>query len=113
MWVLFDGGFVSIVRYEPKRMRDKRKLLVRGRERTDLKKFCVLAERKLARIRETPDADYRYRVLLNREEVRTALRKLTDRIDYPNFKDRVADHQGAWRAMIYGEVWASLRKIQY
>ena len=108
MWLAFDGGFVSIVQ-----KRESRGFLcVRARARGDLGRFVELG-RQPATIQETPDADYRFRVVLPEKVVSFAMRRIVDGIDYDNFKDRVRQSQGEDRAHIYGEVWATLREIQH
>jgi hypothetical protein len=103
MWLLFDGGFVSVVQH-----RENQALLcVRGRVREDVAAFVRLAESDAA-VSETPDADYRFRAVVHRGSVRTAVAKIVTALDYDNFKTRVAKSQGLKRARLYHEVWDSL-----
>ena len=37
---------------------------------------------------------------------------MIEKIDYSNFKDKVAETQGDFRASLYGEVWNSLYELQ-
>lgn len=105
MWVFFDGGFVSIVRFRG----SASELLVRARAKEDLEAFCNLGRAGLIQsaIVETPDNDYRFRTRLASAAVGRALARIATKIEYPNFKDHVAAVQGKDRAMVYGRVWAT------
>ena len=37
---------------------------------------------------------------------------MIEKIDYSNFKDKVAEAQGDFRASLYGKVWNSLYELQ-
>jgi hypothetical protein len=37
---------------------------------------------------------------------------MVEKIDYSNFKGKVAETQGDFRATLYGEVWNSLYELQ-
>ena len=37
---------------------------------------------------------------------------MVEKINYSNFKDKVAKTQGDFRASVYGEVWNSLYELQ-
>jgi hypothetical protein len=105
MWLLFDGGFVSIVAHRE----NKALLCVRGRVRGDVEAFCkrsVIADPK--GVIETLDADYRFRVVLDRGIVTAAVAEIVASMDYDNFKTRVAKSQGIARANVYHDVWADL-----
>src|SRR5262245_34960868 len=107
MWLYFDGGFVSIV--EDRRTKD---LLVRARDRTDLQTFrdlCGISKR----IIETPMNDYRFRFRATSVEVTQGVAAVVARINYPNFKGRVAERQGHERARIYAAVWDSTNFIDH
>lgn len=106
MWVLFDGGFVSIVQ-----KRESEHLCVRARQRGDLAKFCRYGGAGNRKISETPEADYRFRVILSKGIVTAALRKIVSNLDYDNFKSRVAETDRP-RAHLYGDVWATLEQLQ-
>jgi len=105
MWILFDGGFVSIVAHRE----NKALLCVRGRALGDVEAFCkrsAIADPE--GIIETPDADYRFRVVLDRGIVTAAVAEIVASMDYDNFKTRVARSQGSERANVYHDVWEDL-----
>jgi hypothetical protein len=107
MWILFEGGFVSIVQHRE----EPDMLCVRGRVKADVSTFCAAAGSELP-VLMTPDGDYRYRVVLSRAEVQRALDTLVTELDYDNFKSRIAEIHGHERAHIYAEVWSDLHKLQ-
>jgi len=104
MWIFTTYGFFSFTQstYTPGfiqiRARDERDL-------EDLKR----RHRLKGKIIETPQADYRWRVLVKPE---TASRILADEaaaIDYSNFKDATTDRQHARPLM---EVWSAMMRVQ-
>jgi hypothetical protein len=105
MWILFDGGFVSIVQ-----KRGSVDLCVRARRREDLKQFLEHARSRI-RIRETLDADYRFRVVCSKSVVAAAMLRITGAIDYDNFKSRIAEKDRP-RAHLYSDVWSTLYELQ-
>ena len=63
-------------------------------------------------IYESDHADYRYRALVARDEWVHAAQRLAVDIDYPNFKNAVAERQGRERSARYGRVWATMLGLQ-
>lgn len=61
---------------------------------------------------ETPSADYRFRVMVAKTEWVAYVADCASAIDYDNFKNVVAARQGPARASVYGEVWATLLRLQ-
>src|SRR4051812_279954 len=107
MWMLTTIGFFSVVadRDHPDR------LLVRARVRADLEE---LRDRYVPdlEIVEGAGTDYRYRASVARTEFEPAAARLAADIDYPNFKNAVADRQGHARAHVYSDVWEALHELQ-
>ena len=60
----------------------------------------------------TPERDYPFRVSVPREEWEGVAAVLAEEIDYPNFKNAVAERQGAERAHVYSDVWVTLLGLQ-
>ncbi len=56
---------------------------------------------------EDPEADYRYRAVVGREEFKTAIAARIDGIDYPNFKNSIRDARKHHAAT---GIWALLAK---
>ncbi|MEJ7785702.1 MAG: hypothetical protein WKF96_12930 [Solirubrobacteraceae bacterium] len=82
---------------------------VRARVREDAEHPAAAIGGKLI---ETPAADYRFRVRVAKADWAEYLATRASAIDYDNFKSAVATRQGAMRSAVYGEVWATLLKLQ-
>ena len=107
MWLMTNFGFFSIVKKE-----GEEHLTVRARVKQDLlnlKERCLPAA---GAIEVSDYTDYRYRVRVTREVFAEALREIALDIDYPNFKNAVAQKQGKARARIYEGVWHQLYDLQ-
>lgn len=102
MWLITTRGFYSVV---ADRHHDGR-LLVRARVREDLEALGDLIPR--LRVEETPERDYRFRISVRRDVWTSAAAALAEEIDYPNFKNAVAERQGPGRAHVYSDVWLRL-----
>src|SRR3954447_12316660 len=107
MWMLSTIGFFSVVALRD----DPERLLVRSRARADLE---ALRDHYLPdlEIVEGAGTDYRYRGFVARADFEPVAAKLVAAIDYPNFKDAVAERQGSSRAHVYSDVWSVLYKLQ-
>ncbi|MFM7719163.1 MAG: hypothetical protein ACKO8G_06730 [Actinomycetota bacterium] len=105
MWVMTTTGFYSTV------LTDDGRAMVRGRDRGDLERF-VSATGGEAALKETPHADYPYRVIVEPEVWAEFLRRQAEAIDYRNFKDAVTRRQGRDRHDVYLRVWTALRGIE-
>jgi len=97
MWLFHPLGFASIVKNED----DPATLIVRSRFAGDLNKLFPGC-----RVRKTPARDYLYRATVKRERVAQRLAEMATAIDYPNFKDTVADDEV--RSVAYGDIWEIL-----
>lgn len=106
MWLITTRGFYSVVADH----HDDGNVLVRARAREDLGALADLLPG--IDIEETPRRDYRFRVSVAREAWTTAAAALADEIDYPNFKNAVAERQGPGRAHVYSDVWVTLLGLQ-
>ncbi len=104
MWLLTTQGFYSVVADRD----DDRYVLIRARTRDDL--LALREQLSLLELSESRNADYRWRARLVRLEWVAAAAPLADTVDYPNFKDAVANHQGSRRAELYGRILAELQR---
>lgn len=97
MWIFTNKGFFSVVMNKE----SSEQVVVRARMREHLRNIVPAAY-----IIKTPDNDYAYRAVMNREEWKDILMTLVDDIVYTNFKDSVPKghyHDAlldVWRAMI-------------
>lgn len=106
MWLLTPRGFFSVVADTT----DAERVLVRARVCADLEALRPLLPG--LEISETATRDYRFRARVERDTWTRAAAALAAEIDYPNFKDAVAERQGYERASVYARVWATLRGLQ-
>jgi hypothetical protein len=109
IWILTTIGFFSIVQKERNQSNDT--LTIRARVREDLEGLRAYIP-DMSDIIESEDSDYRYRAVAKRETVMAALATLAGGIDYDNFKNEVASRQGYRRAVVYGDVWQVLYRLQ-
>lgn len=100
MWICLSNAFYSIVAHRSR----PDHLLVRARRPGDIERMWPDAQ-----VRETPDADYRYRAVLPAAAVAHALARAARGIGYVNFKASVKDDE---LAAAYGKVWAILAALQ-
>ena len=82
MWLFLSDAFLSIVADNG----NPERLLVRARQAGDIEQVFPSAQ-----VSHTPDHDYAYRAFLPRAEVAAAIAAQVQTIQYPNFKNSVAD----------------------
>lgn len=112
MWVFTTDGFYSAVMHRE----DQTKVMVRCRKEADAKALAVRLITVLpdmpAEVKHTPEGDYAYRLVVPREAWAWYLWQFAMGLDYPNFKNAVAERQGLERADIYHDVWATMWEYQ-
>jgi hypothetical protein len=109
MWLFCKQGFFSVVRHSHR----PGHLLVRARLRQDIDNLARLLAQETGQPCAplvTPEADYRYRLEVPREDFARALVKLVEDLDYPNFK--LAVHGDPARDRAYGRVWSIMGELQ-
>ena len=107
MWLMTNLGFFSVIQKENDDF-----LTVRSRIKRDLE---VLKERyipNLGHIIHGGGTDYQYRAKVSHDDMAEAVKKIVMDIDYPNFKNSVAEKQGRKRAKVCGELWEVLTTLQ-
>ena len=100
MWIFAKDGFLSITPHREK----PDCFMVRGRVKGDIEYYFPNAD-----VIETPNADYRYRTTLPREEVADRIRKAVADIHYRGFKTSVTDKR---REAYYFSVWDTCYLMQ-
>lgn len=103
MWIFSKTGFVSAVEHRD----DPSLIMLRARARKDLGPFLKVPGTK---VNITPDADYKYRVILPKDAFSKILSSMASDIDYPNFKNAV--HGDPGRDNAYMHVWSAMRAFQ-
>lgn len=122
MWLMTKHGFYSIVQKADG-------YHIRAREREDLlllldglacEAVDVVEDGKVIGIREgrhdrefgiieTPDHDYRYRIIVGRARLEQVMAWLARTCDYPNFKAQI-DSDPAQKRKPYHEIWGILAR---
>jgi hypothetical protein len=112
MWIITTRGFLSVVQNADAKTPHEA-LLVRGRVRADLDHFADFVARHGDRpvVTATPRFDYGYRLTASRELFASYLAEHVGALDYPNFKNEVAEADPE-RAHIYTRVWGVLRDLR-
>ncbi|MCQ9378815.1 hypothetical protein [Methyloversatilis sp. XJ19-49] len=105
MWVFLNNAFVSIVQHRE----DSGLLLVRGRTDGDVQRFMGAHMPEGVKVERTPRADYLFRAVVPRESVDAAMQSAVRSIDYPNFKDSVAEEA---RHHAYTACWSAMYRLQ-
>jgi hypothetical protein len=110
MWLITPTGFFSVVCKPGDEVAGE--LTIRARVRSDLDALRQKYLPSLGEIVENTGTDYRFRAKARREEVKKALAKMVQELDYDNFKYEVAKKQGKYRASVYSEIWNVLYDLQ-
>lgn len=89
---------------------DPERVLVRARAREDIEALRA----QIPELDPTADAgaDYKWRAFVPRRDWERAAAELVAAIDYDNFKNAVADRQGADRSHRYHEIWDVMHRLQ-
>jgi hypothetical protein len=92
MWLMTKYGFYSVVQHRDRPDR----YLIRARDKRHLETLLDAFSGQLngPTITELTQADYRYRIEVDRSIAAEVFSRLFQSIDYPNFKDAVAKTQG-------------------
>ena len=111
MWIFMpSGGFISIVQKPGDEINDQ--LTIRARAKIDLVELRDNFLAGLGPIETGGGTDYAFRARASRADFAVAVTKMTQAIDFTNYKDRVAKIKGSARARIYAAVWGALLKLQ-
>ena len=108
MWLFTTHGFYSVT------TAGRRKVQIRARVRDHLERLKSAFRKQLrGPIIETPDADYRYRIIAGRDAWQKVASQLADEIDYPNFKNAVFNEFGQdnYETALH-RVWAIMHGLQ-
>src|SRR3990172_4528985 len=107
MWLMTIYGFYSIVRKHGSEYR------VLSRERKDLENLVQGVPLPHAGIMENDHTDYRFRIIVKKEDVLAALRFLGDTLDYSNFKNtigfRATFSPHSWRCPVLSQPRSCVR----
>lgn len=101
MWLFTKFGFFSVV--QVKEVRGA--VAVRARVREDLVAFSQEYLKIGKPVQVDLGTDYPYRIYLKQGQFAEAMKKVSEDIDYTNFKDKVQEVQGHSRAELYLGIW--------
>ncbi len=112
MWVFTNFGFYSIVKHNQK----PDVFLVRARSKEDLLrliyKYGDICNLNINSIIVNDEADYRYRLEINKSSWSDVISKIADDINYTNFKNSVKDNLDEYRAELCNQVWDVMYDLQ-
>jgi len=109
MWLATQHGFFSIVR------KDVDLFFIRARVRNDLENLIRLADLdgEQAVIHVWPNADYRYRLMVDLEALLEIAVQMAAAVDYPNFKARVFEREDQTDKLgPYHRIWEIMTDLQ-
>lgn len=97
-WILFPDAFVSVVTHEDQ----PTKVVVRARLRGDIERLLPGAE-----VEKTPQADYLYRVTVDRNWLTEAVAFRLRQMTYTNVKGAISKSDDSGRAFMMNRIWAA------
>jgi hypothetical protein len=110
MWIFTPDGFYSVV--EKPEDRDAGMLTVRSRVLADLD---ALREKFMPELGPTisgAGTDYLYRAKIAKGAFSEGMKRISESVDYDNFKHAVGTRQGYGRARVYADVWRDLLRLE-
>ena len=112
MWIASKIGFFSIVAH-----RDQPgTVMIRARIKGDLENLLAALwdlEDPQPPIVDTPQADYRFRIIVSQPHAVSLVSRLAASIDYSNLKETVADQPDQRDKLpAYSSLWGNLRRLQ-
>ncbi len=113
MWIFTTKGFYSAVQHSG----NPGWIHLRSRFKGDLERLLqahkdIIGEGDVGEIRQTPGADYGFRVDVRRELFARIVSEECLGIDYPNFKSACSSNGFDGRHGAYLQVWSVMRRAQ-
>jgi hypothetical protein len=105
MWIFTETGFVSAVQHRD----NPEYLMVRARDRQSLESLATMIS---VEIKQTPVADYPYRLVAAKEDFKSWMNDNIDFLGYSNFKNQVAITRGKEYAYALGSVWSTMHEVE-
>jgi hypothetical protein len=105
MWIFTETGFVSAVQHRE----NPDYLMVRARDAQSLESLATMIS---VEIKSTPTADYPYRLVAAKEDVKSWMNDNIDFLGYSNFKNQVAITRGKEYAYALGSVWSTMHEVE-
>lgn len=105
MWLFTETGFISAVTHRD----DSNKMMVRSRDRESL---AHLAEFAKQHIEITLGADYAYRIVVTKSQLKKWVEQQVDNAHYDNFKNRVSKTRGYRFVESLHRVWEVMHGVE-
>ncbi len=106
MWLCTQHGFYSIVQKRPGEYHVRARL---RRDLMNLRELCGAAWQ----IHRSEGADYRWRAVVEADDLALIMANLAESIDYANFKGRIHEREDqAAKSPAYGALWFRLLCLQ-
>ena len=106
MWLATQHGFYSIVQ------KAEDTYFVRARIRQDLVNLVDMLDLE-AEVHEWVQADYRYRIIIDLDELLEIMVQLAGSIDYPNFKAQIYQREEQSHKLgAYHKIWSTMAALQ-
>ncbi len=112
MWIATKFGFYSIVQKQAPDEGGSDSFHVRARVRTDLENVLTVTGLQ-QEILEWPNADYRFRIVIDSEDLSHLMLVLVENLDYGNFKSMIAATPGQrGKLHEYHKIWDVMAALQ-
>lgn len=112
MWIMSKCGFFSVVEHR----QDRDLVIVRARVRKHLERLSEHNPVVTLQIQETPDADYRFRSLVKKDDWAELAFWMAGDVDYPNFKAAACEDMAGYEKPAYAKflnhVWHAGMEMQ-
>ena len=105
MWIFTETGFISAVR----KPEYPSVFTVRSRDRKSLE---VLATKAQVEIKKSPKGDYPYRIFVGKEPFIEWFLNRCEKLEYSNFKNRVAQTRGKEFSRALSNVWVAMLSVE-
>ncbi len=108
MWIMTQHGFYSIVA-----SKEQKGFQIRARVQQDIENALEIIDDDELTFIITPQADYRFRVTVSKEQLTRFMNHVVAHIDYPNFKERIHKKSDQkYKDDAYLAVWATMYQLQ-
>lgn len=104
MWLFTETGFVSAV----VDLQDKKKMIVRGRDKTSLQPLAKFAGVKVL---STPERDYPFRVFVSKQKFGAWVSEGIASMEYNNYKGRMYSTRPNFSNALH-DVWEVMHAVE-
>lgn len=109
MWIFTKYGYFSIV----KDQRNSEHYQIRSRTLNDIKNVVKLLELTDKYIITTSNADYLYRIVIDKSDYKSFMDQITESVNYTNFKDMTHNTLDQIdKSELLLEIWCIMKEYQ-